>query len=224
MNDIFNSFSHFTIVCIDDVHVYSNSIDEHKKHLYSFLDIIKRNGLVVSTKKIKLFQTKVRFFGYDIAEGQIHPIDRAIQFADKFPDVITDKTQLQRFLGSLNYVADFYKDMRKQCEPIFERLQNNPPPWSDVHTSLVKQIKSHVKTLPCLGVPTIDAFKIVETNASDIGYGGFLKQRVSLESFEQIVRFYFGIWNNAQLNYSTIKKEILSIVLCISKFQSDLLN
>ena len=25
-----------------------------------------------------------------------------------------------------------------------------------------------------------------------------------------------GIWNNAQLNYSTIKKEILSIVLCIS--------
>ena len=36
--------------------------------------------------------------------------------------------------------------------------------------------------------------------------------------------FYFGIWNNAQLNYSTIKKEILSIVLCISKFQSDLLN
>ena len=58
----------------------------------------------------------------------------------------------------------------------------------------------------------------------DIGYGGILKQRVSLESPEQIVRFYFGIWNNAQLNYSTIKKEILSIVLCISKFQSDLLN
>ena len=28
----------------------------------------------------------------------------------------------------------------------------------------------------------------------------------------------------SQLNYSTIKKEILSIVLCISKFQSDLLN
>ena len=38
------------------------------------------------------------------------------------------------------------------------------------------------------------------------------------------MHFYSGIWNNAQLNYSTIKKEILSIVLCISKFQSDLLN
>ena len=29
MNDIFNSFSHFTIVYIDDVLVYSKSIDEH---------------------------------------------------------------------------------------------------------------------------------------------------------------------------------------------------
>jgi hypothetical protein len=41
---------------------------------------------------------------------------------------------------------------------------------------------------------------------------------------EQIVRFHSGVWNSAQRNYSTIKKEILSIVLCISKFQDDLLN
>ena len=165
--------------------------------MYSFLDTIKRNGLVVSAKKIKLFQTKVRFLGYDISEGQIRPIDRAIQFADKFPDVTIDKIQLQRFLGSLNYVADFYKDMRKQCKPLFDRLKTNPPPWPDVHTSLVKQIKSHVKTLLCLGIPNVGAFKIVETDASDIGYGGILKQRVSLGSPEQIVRFYSGIWNNA---------------------------
>ena len=79
--------------------------------------------------------------------------------------------------------------MKKQCKPLFDRLQNNPPPWSDVHASLVKQIKS-VKTLPCLGIPTVDAFKIVETDASDIGYGGILKQRVSPESSEQIVRCF----------------------------------
>ena len=83
--------------------------------------------------------------------------------------------------------------MRKQCKPLFDRLKSNPPPWSDVHTSLVQQIKSHVKTLPCLGIPTIGAIKIVEIDASDIGYGGILKQKVSLESSEQIVFFIF--WN-----------------------------
>ena len=85
--------------------------------------------------------------------------------------------------------------MRKQCKPLFDRLQNNPPPWTDIHNSLVKQIKSHVKTLPCLGIPTANAFKIIETDASDIGYGGILKRCVSLDSFEQIVCFHstYGI-------------------------------
>jgi hypothetical protein len=66
-------------------------------------------------------------------------------------------------------------------------LQNNPPPWTEVYTSLVKEIKTHVRSLPCLGIPTDSAFKIVETDASDIGYGGILKQIVSPESSEQIV-------------------------------------
>ena len=46
MNDIFNSFSHFTIVYIDNVLVYSSSINEHWKHLYSFLmrpNMLKNN-------------------------------------------------------------------------------------------------------------------------------------------------------------------------------------
>jgi hypothetical protein len=192
MNDIFNPFTHFTIVYIDDVLIFSKSIEEHWKHLNSFLETIKHSGLVVSAKKIKLFQTKIRFLGFDISEGQIRPIDRAIQFADKFPDVIIDKTQLQRFLGSLNYIADFYKDLRKYCKPLFDRLQNNPPPWTDIHTSIVRQIKVHVKTLPCLGIPSDNAFKIVETDASEIGFGGILKQLVSPGSPEQIVRFHSG--------------------------------
>ena len=179
LSEYFNSFSHFTLFIL-------------MMFLFTLVLLMNtRNGLVVSAKKIKLFQTKVRFLGYDISKGQIRPIDKAIQFAEKFLDVIIDKTQLQRFLGSLNYVADFYKDMRKQCKPLFDLLKSNPPPWSDIHTSLVKQIKSHVKTLPCLGIPTIGAFKIVETNASNIGYGDILKRRVSLGSPEQIVRFYF---------------------------------
>lgn len=87
-------FSHFTIVYIDDVLIYSKSIDEHWKHLNTFLDIIRHNGYVVSVKRIKFFQTKIRFLGFDIFEGQVHPIDKAIQFVDKFSDVITDKTQV----------------------------------------------------------------------------------------------------------------------------------
>ncbi|BBH05584.1 Excinuclease ABC, C subunit [Prunus dulcis] len=120
MNEIFNTYSHFSIVYIDDVLIFSESIEQHWKHLHTFLHIIKTNGLVVSAKKIKLFQT------------------------------------------------------------------TNPPPWSSIHTDIVLQIKRHVKTLPCLGIPTSTSFKIVETDASDIGYGGILKQKSESDSSEQI--------------------------------------
>jgi hypothetical protein len=139
MNDIFNPFTNFTIVYIDDVLIFSKSNEEYWKHLNSFLDTIKHSDLIVSAKKIKIFQTKIKFLGFDISKRQIHPIDRAIQFVVKLPNVITEKTQVQRFFGSLNYIADFYKDLRKYFKHLFDRLQNNPPPWTDVHTSIVKQ-------------------------------------------------------------------------------------
>jgi len=63
---------------------------------------------------------------------------------------------------------------------------------------------------------------IVETDASDIGYGGIWKQKLESSVTEQLVRFHSGLWLGPQQNYSTIKKQILFIVLCVSKFQDDL--
>ena len=78
MNEIFNPFSFHVIVYIDDVLIFLESLEQHKKHLRAFLNTVKLNGLVVSTPKIKLFQTKVRFLGFDIHHGIIKPIDRSI--------------------------------------------------------------------------------------------------------------------------------------------------
>ena len=107
-------------------------------------------------------------------------------------------------------------------KPLFQRLKKNPKPCSDEHTQVVKQVKSQVKELPCLGILHPDAFPIIETDASNIGYGGILKQDFQIKIL--IVRFYSGVWSGPQLNYSTVKKEILAIVLSIQKFQSDGFN
>ena len=168
-------FTEFSIVYIDDVLIFSKSIDDHWKHLDIFVNVIKHNGLVVSATKINLFKNKIRFLGHNIYKGTLSPIDRAIQFADKFLDEIKDKNQLQRFLGSLNYVSDYFQGLRKICRPLYKRLEKNPPAWMDKHTTIVRQIEKYVKQLPCIVIPSPHAFKIVETDASDIGCGGILK-------------------------------------------------
>ena len=74
MNEIFNDYSNFIIVYIDDALIFSPNIDQHFKHVNTFINIIKKNGLVVSASKISLFQTKVRFLGFNIYNGTILPI------------------------------------------------------------------------------------------------------------------------------------------------------
>jgi len=217
MNDIFYPYMEFCIIYLDDVLIYSKNINEHKMHLEQFIKIIK-----VSAKKVKIFQTKIRFLGYDIYLDMITPIQRSLEFSSKFPSEIKDKTQLQRFLGCINYIADFIPNIRIICAPLFSRLRKNPPAWNNEMTQAIIQIKQLVKKLPCLGIPNPEAFLIVETDASDLGYGGILKQKISDK--EQIVRYHSGIWHPSQKKYSTVKKEILSIVLCLQKFQDDLFN
>ena len=107
MNDIFNPYSKFSIVYIDDVLIFSQTIEQHFKHLCTFINIVKHNGLAVSQTKINLFQTNIWFLGRNIHQGAIIPIDKSIEFANKFSNQILDKTQLQRFLGCLNYVGEF---------------------------------------------------------------------------------------------------------------------
>ena len=51
--------------------------------------------------KNKLFQTKIRFLGHENFQGKTKPIQRSIEFVDKFPNEIKDKKQLQRFSGCL---------------------------------------------------------------------------------------------------------------------------
>ena len=129
MNDIFNAYTGFSIVYIDDVLIFSNSIEEHFQNLRIFQKLVRENGLVISTLKIKIFQTKIRFIGFEIYQGTIKPIQRAIEFANKFPEELKDKNQLQRFLGSLNYVTEFYPNLRTLIKPLFQRLKKNFAPW-----------------------------------------------------------------------------------------------
>jgi hypothetical protein len=150
MNDIFYAHSKFCIVYIDDVLIFSTSIDQHFKHLHIFFHTAKQNGLVISKTKISLFQTRVCFLGHYICEGAVTPIERSLSFTNKFLDKITNKTQLQRFLGSLNYVLNYYPNISCIAKPLHDRLRKNPVPWSGHHTNLVKQIKQQIQTIPLL--------------------------------------------------------------------------
>ena len=92
----------FTDVIEDDKVVADEEINKRKWKSYHEVDVKQNMGYGRYIHKIiqNNYNAKI------------------IWIADKFPDEILDKTQLQRFLGSLNYISDFYQNLRQQCKHV----------------------------------------------------------------------------------------------------------
>ncbi|XLU98810.1 hypothetical protein S245_013150, partial [Arachis hypogaea] len=71
-------------------------------------------------------------------------------------------------------------------------LKKNPPPWTDKHSDIIRFLKTKVRNLPCLYLPIPHAFKIVETDASDLGYGVSLISTLSISRVTQTLSLTFS--------------------------------
>ena len=102
---------------------------------------------------------------------------------------------MQRFLGCLNHVSDYFKDLRIICEPLYKRLRKNAFACTEHHTNLVKESKQRVKHLPCINIPHPNALLILELDAFNLDYWGVLKQEYNNQG--HIVRYHSRIWLGA---------------------------
>lgn len=81
--------------------------------------------------------------------------------------------------------------------------------------------KNKAKNLPILYISDDDLPKIVETYASNIGWGAVLKQvrNEDGKKKEEIIQFGSGLCQAAEKNYSTLDKEIKDALNAIQKFE-----
>ena len=69
MDRIFSKYS-FVLVYIDDILTFSQTFQEHIKHLKLVFEELINNELVVSRNKIKLFKNQIEFLGFELEKGQ----------------------------------------------------------------------------------------------------------------------------------------------------------
>lgn len=70
---------------------------------------------------------------------------------------------------------------------------------------------------PILKLLNLSQVFILQTNASDRGFGAFLLQE-DLDKNNQPISYISRKLNKAEENYSTIEREFLAVVLAIQKF------
>ena len=147
------------------------------KHLQEFYSLVFKHGLVLSKSKMEIGKKDIEFLVYKISKGQVILQDHVLKVFAKFPDQILEKVQLQRFLGSLNYIRPFYKGLAHDIHLLQQRLKKNPPRWNKDMTDAVKQIKEKVKQLPPLSLPQGLGQMVIETDASNKSWGDILIEK-----------------------------------------------
>ena len=61
----------FCHIYLDDIIIWSNSLDEHNKNVHTVLEALQTACLYVNSNKTHLFYTKINFLGHHISACSI---------------------------------------------------------------------------------------------------------------------------------------------------------
>ena len=220
----------FCHVYLDDIVIWSKTIDAHVQNVTTILHALKENKLYCNPKKTKLFCTEIRFLGHRISTAGIEADEGKADRVSNWP-VPTSSKQVRSFLGLVRYLNIFLPNLakhtgildeltRKECDRDF-------PPWTTRHQNAFEEIKRLVTSSECLTSidPTLmPEYKIfVTTDASDRGSGAVLSFGPSYE-LARPVAYDSQTFKGAELNYPVHEKEQLAIIHALAKWRTDLLG
>ena len=104
MNHIFGMYIRiFMDVYLDDIIIYSDTLEEHVKHVTIVLDILKREKLYLSEKKLRFLCKEVKILGCIVTNDGICMDPEKVDSNWKVP---TNRTLCKGFIGSVGYLVD----------------------------------------------------------------------------------------------------------------------
>jgi len=125
MNDKFlDMLDKFVSIYVDDILVYSNSREEHKKYVRIVLQRLRELGLRADIKKYEFNVTEVKFLGLIITEGGVK-IDLSKVSTILEWETPKDIKGYRRFIGFVNYYRRFIRDFSGLIKPINNLFKKN---------------------------------------------------------------------------------------------------
>ena len=112
------------IIFLDDLSVYSKTIDEMLDRLDIVFGRLIKYGLKIKPSKVHLFQRKVCHLGYQISEEGISTDPEKIAVITDW-EIPTNDKDLHSFLGLAGYYRKFVKDFAKIAKPLYGILNVN---------------------------------------------------------------------------------------------------
>lgn len=127
--------------------------------------------------------------------------------------------ELRGFLGLTGYYRRFVRHYGLISRPLSDLLKKGVPfVWTSVTESAFQQLKSALISAPVLALPDFSKQFVLETDASDVGFGAVLMQS------NHPIAYLSKAVCLKNLASSTYEKECMAIILVVEKWRAYLQN
>ena len=124
MNTILREFlDQGVVVYLDDILIYSKSLENQKALLKQVLARLERHHLAISLKKSVFHVDTVEFLGYIVVKDGVTMSKKKVQsiLSWKAPRSVKD---VQIFIGFANFYRRFIENFSEVCKPIRDTLKS----------------------------------------------------------------------------------------------------
>ena len=219
VNDILRDMlNKYVFVYLDDILIFSRSLENHIHHVQTVLQRLLENSLFVKAEKCEFHRASITFFGYIIGQRNIQMDPEKVSAVTTWPNP-EDRKQLQRFLGFANFYRRFIRGYSIIAAPLTMLTSSKTPfRWSPAAEAAFRELKVRFTSAPILQVPDPDRQFVVEVDASEVGVGAILSQRAAVDQKLHPCAFFSRRLTPAERNYDIGNRELLAVKLALEEW------
>lgn len=200
------------LVFMDDILVYSASLEEHVQHLREVLTLLRDEQLFVKRNKCSFACDTLEYLGHIISADGVATDPRKTQAMQDWP-LPTNVTELRGFLGLTGYYRKFVRNYGIIAKPLTNLLKKKGFEWNAQATAAFEELKVAMTSTPVLQLPNFQKQFVVETDACDSGIGAVLMQD------QHPLAFLSKPLSTAHQQLSIYEKEFLALIMAVERWR-----
>ena len=223
MNDIFREhLDVFVLVYLDDILIYSRSMEEHREHLRIVLGILRRHKLYCKRSKCQFGRRHIEFLGHDVGVSGIRVLP-AKQAAVRDWPTPRNPTDVRSFLGLANYLRRHVPHFSALARPLTDLTHLDVVwSWEPPHQAAFDALKTACTNAEVVWPPDPDLPFIVTTDASDFAAGAILEQDQA--GARRVIAYESTKFSKAERNKTAYEKEMMAVLFALKTWRHHLLG